>query len=49
MTTKEEIAKVMSIIGKMSHKKSPRKKDHYKLMQKKSVEKRKANKKIHAK
>jgi hypothetical protein len=44
MTDAEIMKKAMSIMGKLSHKKSPRSRGYYKAMQAKSVARRKANK-----
>lgn len=43
MNKKQIISEYMSEIGKESHQKSPRDKEHFREIQKKSVEKRKAN------
>jgi len=37
MTTKKEVSSVMSKLAKLSHKKSPRNKEFYRKIQKKSV------------
>jgi hypothetical protein len=46
MNEKEIISKHFSKIAKLSHEKSPRTKEYYAQIQKKSVAKRKANQKL---
>lgn len=43
---KKEISEYMRRLGKLSYKKSPRSKEYYRELQKKSIIKRKQNKKL---